>query len=121
MANVLNTCCFTGHREAKLPWGENEQDVRCLELKANIAKAVCYAYDEGIRHYIVGMASGCDLYFAEAVLHLRSVHPDITLEAAVPFPAQAENWRRICAHGTRRCCCSATRERWSPKATTAAA
>ena len=93
MANILNTCCFTGHREAKLPWGDREQDPRCLELKANIAKAVCAAYDEGIRHYIVGMASGCDLYFAEAVLHLRSVHPDITLEAAVPFPAQAENWR----------------------------
>ena len=94
MSGILYTCCFTGHREAKLPWGENEQDVRCLELKANIAKAVCSAYNEGIRHFIVGMASGCDLYFAEAVLHLRTIHPDITLEAAIPCPTQADNWRK---------------------------
>ena len=94
MASILNTCCFTGHRENKLPWGGNEDDPRCLELKANIARAVCSAYDEGIRHFIVGMANGCDLYFAEAVLHLRSVHPDITLEAAVPCATQADNWRK---------------------------
>ena len=93
MANVLNTCCFTGHREAKLPWGADETDIRCLELKANIAKAICNAYDERIRHFIVGMANGCDLYFVEAVLHLRTLHPDITVEAAVPCPTQADNWR----------------------------
>ena len=94
MAKILNTCCFTGHREAKLPWGENEQDARCLELKANIAKAICNAYDEGIRHFLVGMANGCDLYFAEAVVHLRSLRPDVTLEAAIPCPTQADNWRK---------------------------
>ena len=94
MATILNTCCFTGHRESKLPWRENEQDARCLELKANLAKAVCNAYDEGIRHFVCGMANGCDLYFAEAVLHLRTLHPDVTLEAAVPCPTQANNWRK---------------------------
>ena len=94
MSKILNTCCFTGHREAKLPWGDNESDLRCLELKANLAKAVCNAYDEGIRHFIVGMANGCDLYCAEAVLQLRSLHDDVTLEAAVPCPTQADNWRK---------------------------
>ena len=88
------TCCFTGHREAKLPWQSNEADLRCLELKANIAKAICSAYDEGIRHFVCGMANGCDLYFAEAVLHLRELKPDITLEAAVPCPTQAYSWRK---------------------------
>lgn len=94
MEKILNTCCFTGHREAKLPWGENEHDARCLELKANIAKAVCSAYDEGIRRFICGMANGCDLYFAEAVIQLRALHPEITLEAAVPCPTQADGWRK---------------------------
>lgn len=94
MAKILYTCCFTGHREAKLPWGEDENDPRCLQLKASIARAVCTAYEEGIRHYIVGMANGCDLYFAEAVLQLRSLHEDVTLEAAVPCPTQADNWRK---------------------------
>ena len=94
MAKILHTCCFTGHREEKLPWGADEQDIRCLELKTNIAKAVCTAYNEGIRHFLCGMATGCDLYFAEAVLHLRALHPDTTLEAAIPCPTQADNWRR---------------------------
>ena len=28
------TCSFTGHRPEKLPWRDNEEDPRCLELKA---------------------------------------------------------------------------------------
>ena len=92
MTDVFYTCSFTGHRETKLPWGDNEQDLRCLELKANIAKAVCNAYDDGIRHFLVGMANGCDFYFAEAVLALRSEHPDVTLEAAIPCEGQSSRW-----------------------------
>ena len=86
------TCCFTGHRPAKLPWGSREEDPRCLRLKARLLDAVRSAYDDGFRHFICGMALGCDFYFAEAVLALRTEHPDITLEAAVPCPAQAEGW-----------------------------
>ena len=28
------SCCFTGHRPGKLPWGCHEQDPRCLHLKS---------------------------------------------------------------------------------------
>lgn len=35
---------------------------------------------------------GCDLYFCECVLALREVHPDVTLEAAIPCPTQADAW-----------------------------
>ncbi len=27
------TCCFTGHRPDKLPWGIRENDPRCADLK----------------------------------------------------------------------------------------
>ncbi len=46
----------------------------------------------GVRHYICGMANGCDMYFGEAVLALREQHTEITLEAAVPYQGQAERW-----------------------------
>ena len=65
------SCCFTGHRPAKLPWGYNERDPRCVRLKERIADAVLLAYQEGYRHFLCGMAQGCDLYFCEAVLALR--------------------------------------------------
>ena len=86
------SCCFTGHRPAKLPWKFNEADPRCRELKRRIADAVETAYLEGYRHFLCGMAQGCDLYFCEAVLALRTQYPDITVEAAIPCPTQADTW-----------------------------
>ena len=86
------SCCFTGHRPGKLPWRYHEEDPRCLRLKKRIADAVEIAYQEGYRHFLCGMAMGCDLYFCEEVLKLKERYPDITLEAAIPCPTQADAW-----------------------------
>ena len=86
------SCCFTGHRPEKLPWRYDEADPRCLSLKRRIAAAVEAAYEEGHRHFLCGMALGCDLYFCETVLALREGRPDVTVEAAVPCPTQADGW-----------------------------
>ena len=86
------SCCFTGHRPGKLPWGYHEADPRCLSLKRRIADAAEAAYQEGCRHFLCGMALGCDLYFCEAVLALKAAHPDVTVEAAIPCPTQADAW-----------------------------
>ena len=86
------TCCFTGHRPEKLPWGEDENDPRCLALKERLDRAVEQAYDSGKRHFICGMARGADFYFCEAVLRLKERRPGITLEAAIPWEEQAARW-----------------------------
>lgn len=31
-------CAFTGHRPSKLPWKYDENDKRCIELKAVLAQ-----------------------------------------------------------------------------------
>jgi len=85
-------CCFTGHREGKLPWRGMEDDSRCIALKQSIYDAVEAVYRSGRRHFICGMATGCDAYFCEAVLKLRQTYPEVTLEAAVPFERQSEGW-----------------------------
>lgn len=90
---IYQTCCFTGHRESKLPWRSYESDDRCLRLKQRIYDVVEAVYADGIRHFICGMANGCDLYFLEAVLLFRRDHPDVTIEAAIPYAGQAEHWR----------------------------
>jgi len=86
------SCCFTGHRPTKLPWRFREDDPRCIVLKQRIADAVDMAYEEGYRHFLCGMALGCDQYFCEAVLALREIHSDVTVEAAIPCPSQPDGW-----------------------------
>ena len=46
----------------------------------------------GSTHFICGMALGCDMYCAEAVIELRKSFDDITLEAAVPYDGQEAKW-----------------------------
>lgn len=88
------TCCFTGHRPSKLPWGSNENDRRCTALRDEIKSRLSGIYEAGYRNFICGMAVGCDMYFAEAVLELRAVYPDIKLEAAIPCGSQPDRWAR---------------------------
>ena len=87
-----DSCGYTGHRPGKLPWRYNEQDPRCLALKRRMMDAVELAYEQGYRHFLCGMAMGCDLYFCECVLALRRKYADVTLEAAIPCPTQADAW-----------------------------
>ena len=86
------SCCFSGYRPGKLPWGNDENDPRCRALKVRLRDVMEAAYDEGYRHFICGMARGADFYFAEAVLALRQLHSDTVLEAARPCETQANSW-----------------------------
>ena len=88
------TCCFTGHRPSKLPWGQNENDPRCVQVKQELASRLEGIYETGFRHFMCGMAIGCDMYFAEAVLALRDKHPDVTLEAVIPCGTQPDKWAK---------------------------
>ncbi len=92
MAQRSSTCCFTGYRAQKLPWGFQEQDQRCRELKVRIWLALQEAYDAGYRHFLCGMAQGSDLYFCQETLLLRQRYGDVTLEAVVPCLGQDKNW-----------------------------
>ena len=95
MANLIEreiTCCFTGHRPNKLPWGKDESDTRCLILKNWLYQVIELAYQDGYRHFLCGMALGCDQYFGEEVAFFRESHPDIRLEAAIPCPGQEAHW-----------------------------
>ena len=92
MSNCELTCCFTGHRPEKLPWGADERDPRCLTLKRSMEREIEALYREGYRHFITGLARGSDLYFAEAALAVKENYPLLTLEGAAPFRGQADRW-----------------------------
>lgn len=85
-------CAFTGHRAWKLPWGSDEEDPRCQAVKTILAQRLDQAFSMGCRTFLCGMALGCDLYFAEAVLQLREREPDARLVAMIPCPNQSSGW-----------------------------
>ena len=87
------TCCFTGHRPGKLPWGTNENAPRCLALKEELASRLEGVYEAGYRRFLCGMAEGCDMYFAEAVLAMCERRPDVCLEAVIPCGTQPDKWK----------------------------
>lgn len=78
---------FTGHRPEKLPWGSDESDSRCAALRQQLRSAVEAAAGEGYDTFLCGMARGCDVYFAEAVLELG-----LRLEGYLPCPSQSDRW-----------------------------
>jgi len=87
-----HTCCFTGHRPDKLPWGTNENDPRCVVLQERLTAALEQAYAAGCRHFICGMARGSDLLFCRAALALRQSYADVTVEGAIPCQSQTDSW-----------------------------
>lgn len=86
------TCCFTGHRSHKLPWGTDEDNPRCIEFKDKLRATIQSVYGAGMRHFICGMAEGSDLIFCEEVISLREYRPEVTIEAAIPCETQSKNW-----------------------------
>ena len=80
--------------EIRLPGTGQHYDFALDETApvAAVTRAVAEAYDRGYRHFLCGMAQGADLYFCQAVLHLKAQHPGVTLEAAIPYEGQADHW-----------------------------
>ena len=90
---VERTLCraFTGHRPKGL--GYPESDGRCNALKRLLRLLVRRLIQEqGVTHFISGMALGVDMYAAEIVLELKEQYPQITLECAIPYERQAVRW-----------------------------
>ena len=87
-----HSCCFTGHRPQKLPWGFDESDTHCVELKRKLRSAIKLAITHGITMFYTGMAMGTDLWAAEIVLRLRSEGEQIRLIAACAFRGMEERW-----------------------------
>ncbi len=87
----MKTCAFTGHRPKGL--GYPESDERCAALKEKLRSLIIRMIEEeGVTHFISGMAQGVDMYAAEIVLELKKRYPQITLECAIPYERQAVRW-----------------------------
>lgn len=91
--NELHRCCaFTGHRPAKFPWKYDENDHRCVELKAVLTRQIEKLAAAGMTDFFTGMALGVDTWAAMAVLDLRERNPAIKLHCVLPCEGQETKW-----------------------------
>lgn len=71
------TCCVTGHRDIsadKLGYVEQE-------LRREVEEAIA----DGYTRFLSGFAEGTDLIFAALVAEEKARHPELFLEAALPY------------------------------------
>lgn len=93
MVNDTTRCCaFTGHRPAKLPWKYDEEDNRCVALKAMLAEQIEKLAAAGVTSFYSGMALGVDVWSAMAVLALRERNPAVKLHCVLPCEGQEAKW-----------------------------
>ena len=78
----MKACCITGHRDIPA----DKIDTVTATLRAEIEQAIA----DGFTLFISGFAPGADMVFARLVVELQPAHPQIYLEAALPYG----NWFR---------------------------
>ena len=100
---VEKTCCVTGHRD--IP--EN----RISYVEQELLREVQTAIDDGYTRFISGFADGTDLIFAAIVAEEKKRHPELSLEAAIPYTGRltravkvSVRERRIQFHELLRAC-----------------
>lgn len=94
MIDKQKTCCFTGHRPAKLSFGYDEGSPDCLRLKVRLTGLIDEMRMKGVTTFITGMAQGVDIFAAEAVIDIRRAYTKdkIRLIAVIPYEGQADKW-----------------------------
>lgn len=84
------TCCFTGHRPAKLPDGGRMNSAKMIRLSQLLELEIRRLHHDGYRFFISGMAQGFDILAAETILQMNI--PGIRLVCALPNAFQANKW-----------------------------
>jgi len=86
----VKTCCFTGHRWARL---EKAANISQDELRWRTADAVRAAYADGYRSFVTGLAQGFDLIAAEIVIAMkRRELTDIKVIGIAPYLSHEHAW-----------------------------
>jgi uncharacterized phage-like protein YoqJ len=97
MDDKHKTCCISGHRPTRLPFGFYEDSQSCLRLKVRLYYEVDRMREAGVSVFLTGMALGIDMLAAEIVLDIKHTYSynDVRLVAVVPFEGQADRWSRV--------------------------
>ena len=88
-----NHCCAViGQPPMRFPWGFDEDDFGCQELKLALAQKIMELRQQGVTRFAVVADCGIGLYAGECVNALRQHDPDLMLFVVSPHEEQATKW-----------------------------
>ena len=85
-------CAIIGQHPMRFPWGFDEEDDRCRNLKIELAQQIMVLRQGGVSQFLVACDCGVGLYAAEIVNGLRMTDRDLMLICYTPHEEQATKW-----------------------------
>lgn len=86
------TCAAIADSPLSFPWGFDEEDEDCAELKRLLWNRISSLIADGVRSFSVVLDPGFGLYAAEMVNRLRGADPSVELYCYIPFEELAVQW-----------------------------
>ena len=88
-----NLCCaIIGQPPMRLPWGFDEEDSGCQNLKLALAQKIMELRQRDVNRFAVVADCGVGLYVGEIVNALRKHDADLMLFVVTPHEEQATKW-----------------------------
>lgn len=88
----LLRCAVLGQPVMRFPWGFDEEDSRCGQMKLALTQKIMELRQLGVTQFLVACDCGVGLYAAEAVNLLRENDDDLWLICVPPHEEQATKW-----------------------------
>ena len=88
-----NLCCaIIGQHPMRFPWGFDEEDTGCQNLKLALAQKIMELRQQGVARFAVVADCGIGLYAGECINALRQHDADLMLFVVTPHEEQATKW-----------------------------
>lgn len=86
-------CAVIGQNPMRFPWGFDEEDESCSEMKMELAQQIMALRQGGVSQFLIACDYGVGLYAGEIVNGLRATTDrDLMLICYIPHEDQATKW-----------------------------
>ena len=85
-------CAIIGQPPMRFPWGFDEEDSGCQNLKLTLAQKIMELRQQGVMRFAVVADCGIGLYAGECINALREHDPELMLFVVSPHEEQATKW-----------------------------
>ena len=92
MEKQSRCCAIIGQPPMRFPWGFDEEDCGCQDLKLALAQKIMELRQQGVTRFAVVADCGVGLYAGECINALRLHDTELTLFVVTPHEEQATKW-----------------------------